>query len=274
MEFYDFDIEIGQGSGRDYPIKVDSPTGEPSGTMRFPFDDLELKSQLQGVQIALLRSGGIRRDIMSDEEHAVQDFGHKLFDALLNDRVREGFRRSRDRAHTEGKGLRVRLRIEAPELACLPWEFLYDADEGDYVCLSTDTPIVRYVELARPPHSLRIEPPLRVLGMIASPNDRPPLNIKKEKERIDEAVKGLKKNRYLQFTWLEGQGWRELQRAMRQGEFHVFHFVGHGGFDSGSGKGLIALVDDNGGNPPALRHPACETPNWPQNTQVGCAQLM
>ena len=85
-------LTIGRGVGRDYPVRVPSPTG----TMRFPFDTLELRSHLQAIEIALLRSGGTRRDIASDEEREVQEFGHQLFDALLNSRVLEGFRSSRD----------------------------------------------------------------------------------------------------------------------------------------------------------------------------------
>jgi len=39
MDYLDFEIEIGQGEGRDYPVAViDSPAGEARGTMRFPYD--------------------------------------------------------------------------------------------------------------------------------------------------------------------------------------------------------------------------------------------
>jgi WD40 repeat protein len=51
----------------------------------------------------------------------------------------------------------------------------------------------------------------------------------------------------VRLTWIEGQTWRDLQRAMRQGRWHVFHFVGHGGFDRTADEGIIALADDQGG---------------------------
>ncbi len=85
----------------------------------------------------------------------------------------------------------LRLRIEAPDLAALPWEFLYDENEGDFICLSNETPIVRYLELDRPPAPIRIEPPLRILGMIASPEDRAQLNVARERQRMSEAIAGL-----------------------------------------------------------------------------------
>ena len=41
----------------------------------------------------------------------------------------------------------------------------------------------------------------------------------------------------MEVSWLEGQTWRDLQKAMRGGPWHVFHFVGHGGFDPGADEG-------------------------------------
>ncbi len=50
----------------------------------------------------------------------------------------------------------------------------------------------------------------------------------------------------MDLVWLEGQTWRDLQRAMRRGPWHIFHFIGHGGFDRATDEGLIALADDAG----------------------------
>jgi hypothetical protein len=247
MEYLDFELRIMPGAGREYPVSVlQSPAGETSATMRFPFDTLALQNQLQGVEIAVLRSGGTRRDVAPVEELGVTEFGRQLFEALLTDTVRETFRRSRDRARASGRGLRLRLRIEAPELAALPWEYLYDPAESDYVCLSADTPLIRYLEFDRPPEPLTVRPPLSILGLIASPIDRPTLDVEREKQRVEVATAGLRDAGLLKLTWLRGSTWRDLQRTMRQGQFHIFHFVGHGGFDATRDEGVIALTDDGG----------------------------
>lgn len=47
------------------------------------------------------------------------------------------FASSRNQAAREGRQLRIVLQIRPPELARLPWEFLFDSREDDYVCLST-----------------------------------------------------------------------------------------------------------------------------------------
>ncbi|CAG0976145.1 TPR repeat-containing protein YrrB [Anaerolineae bacterium] len=245
--FLDFDLEIAQGTGRDYPVAVvRSPAGEARATMRFPFDELALENRLKDLQIALLRSGGKRRQVLTAEESKVQDFGKQLFDALIVGEIRSRYDVSHREATMQGNGLRLKLRIASPELAALPWEFLYDSRQAEYVCLSTNTPVVRYIELPQPIQPLIVAPPLRVLGMIASPSDLPELNTANEKQRIEEATRDLQTRGLIQVTWLAGQTWRDLQRAMRTGAWHIFHFIGHGGFDRQADEGLIAFADDAG----------------------------
>ena len=245
--YLDFELEIGPGSGREYPVAVvRSPAGEARETMRFPYDALALESRLKDLQIALLRSGGKRRQVLSLEEQTVQDFGRDLFNALLSGEVRSRYDVSLGDAARQGKGLRLELRIQPPELAALPWEFLYDPRQAEYVCLSRRTPVVRYLELPQPIQPLAVTPPLRILGMIASPSDLPPLDIGREKQRVEEAVKDLQAQGLVSLTWLAGKTWRELQRAMREGPWHVFHFIGHGGFDHNTDEGFIALADEEG----------------------------
>jgi len=82
--------------------------------------------------------------------------------------------------------------------------------------------------------------------MIASPVDLPPLNVMREKQRINEAVRDLLEKGLIELVWMEGQTWRDLQKAMRQGPWHVFHFIGHGGFNRITDEGLIALAEENG----------------------------
>ena len=246
MSYLDFEIEIGLGSGREYPVTViRSSAGEAHETMHFPFDELALENQLLALQNALLRSGGKHRQILLPEEQTVQNFGRALFDALFIGEVRSRYAISQREAFSQGKGLRLKLRIQSSELAALPWEFLYDPGMATYVCLSSNTPIVRYLELPQPPQPLTVTLPLRILGMIASPKNLASLDVDNEKLRIEKATKNLRANGLLELTWLQGQTWHHLQRAMRGGPWHAFHFIGHGGFDFHADEGLIALEDDD-----------------------------
>ncbi len=188
-DYLDFELEIGPGQGREYPVAVvRSPEGEAHDTMLFPYDELALESRLKDVQIALLRSGSERRTAPSREEQNVQSFGQALFDALLIGDIRSCYDMSRRTARRQGKGLRLKLRIQAPALAALPWEFLYDAREAEYLCLMRGRPVVRYLELTQPIQPLNVTPPLRILAMIASPSDLPKLDVEREKVRIEQAT--------------------------------------------------------------------------------------
>jgi CHAT domain-containing protein len=245
MSYLDFELEIAAGSGREYPVTVvRSVGGEVHETMLFPFDELALENQLLTLQNALLRSGGRRRQIMLSEEQAVQNFGRALFDALFIREVRSLYAISQREAFSQGKGLRLKLCIQSSELAALPWEFLYDPDRATYVCLSSSTPIVRYLELPQPPQPLAVTLPLRILGMLASPKNLANLDVDNEKLRIEKATEDLRAKGLCELTWLEGRTWHDLQRAMRKGPWHIFHFIGHGGFDSHAEEGLIALEDN------------------------------
>jgi CHAT domain-containing protein len=243
-EYVDFELEVREGGPRNYIVTVRSPRGDMvRGEMHFPFDKLELANKLLALENALLRSGQSRRRIRSPEENTVQDFGQGLFQALLAGEVRTCYEMSRDQARREDKGLRLKLRIEPPEVARLPWEFIYDSSRREYLCLSSKTPLVRHLEVHEPVEQLSVTPPLRILGMVASPRDLDPLDIEHEKQLVEEAVKNLQEQERIELTWLEGQTWRDLMRTMRQGPWHAFHFIGHGSYDPDRDEGLIALAD-------------------------------
>jgi hypothetical protein len=245
-QYVDFDLEITEESTpRSYSVAARSPEGETQGRMRFPFDEWELRDKLKDVENALLRSAGKRRRIGAPEEQAVQSFGRALFEALLAGEVGAHYRMSLREARRQNKGLRLKLHVRPPELSALPWEFVYDP-QHDYLCLSSMTPLVRYPDVPQPIERLTVTPPLRILGMVASPRGLPQLDVGHEKRLMEEAIKDLRSQGVVELTWLEGQSWRDLQRAMRYGPWHVFHFIGHGGFDPETEEGATALADEQG----------------------------
>ncbi|HEX6777530.1 MAG TPA: CHAT domain-containing protein, partial [Ktedonobacterales bacterium] len=250
LEYLDFDVQIAPLDERDYSVSVASPAGEATGTFHLPFDETALENLRLRLENTLLRSSGPARRGLNEDEQAVQRFGHALFEALMTDRVGRCYAVSRDRAEQEGKGLRLRLRIheQAPGLAALPWEYLYNKDRGGYLCLSRYTPIVRYLHLPRQREALHVTPPLRILGMIASPksNALHALDVEKERASLKRDLSGLISRGLVELEWLPGETWRDLQRAMRRGPWHIFHFIGHGGFDEQVEEGVQALADEEG----------------------------
>ena len=246
-EYDDFELEIRKGdNSNSYVIDIDSPAGEVQEEMHWPFDERELEKKLLGLEIAILRSGGTRRGISTPEEQAAQDFGEDLFKALLVGQVRTLYTMSLHRAERAGKGLRLRLHIQPPDLARLPWEFLYDAVHDEYLCLYPNRPLVRYLDLPDPIEQLQVSPPLRILGMVASPSGWDTLDVEQERGHVEQALNELQARELVELTWVEGQSWRDLARYMRRSPWHAFHFVGHGGFDTRVDEGAIVLSGDAG----------------------------
>jgi hypothetical protein len=257
MDYLDFEVEIGPGVEGEYPVRVlHSPAGEASGSMHLPFAAGAIEARLAAVQATLLRSSAIRRGPTSSAAHAVGTdepspdlpvLGRELFGSLFDSSMRTLLRSSQEAADDRKWGLRIKLRIEAPELAMLPWEFLYDPERDDYVSLASSRPLVRYISLDAPSDPLAIARPLRILGVIASPPGLRPLNVERERQRLERAVDALRGRGDVDLVWLGGQSARYLQAALRDGPWHVLHFVGHGGYDKAAGQGFVVLVNDEGG---------------------------
>ncbi len=239
LRLRDFDLEISpaDADGR-YPAAVlNSPSGQARAVMAFPWTPVELEDRLAVLEDAVLGGGA---------GQGAQTFGGQLFDALLVGEVRTVYDRSRQAVSGQDEGLRIKLRVNAPELAGMPWEFLYDPRAGEFLALSRLTPIVRYLELPLGEQTLAVKPPLRILAMVAGPSDAPPLDVEREKARLEQAVQPLQAAGKVELVWLEEQSWRGLQAAMQAGPWHVFHFLGHAAFDPRSGEGVLLLAGDDG----------------------------
>jgi formylglycine-generating enzyme required for sulfatase activity len=244
-QYLDFDIQIGKGDGYQYPVSVHSKGGDAQENIAFPFDTKELTRYLDKLEIALLRSGKKHRQL-SDEEKQVREFGEKLFRALFTQEIRSCYERSMTLALTQGKeGLRIRLNIQADELSALPWEYLFDPAKGDFLCLSSHTPLVRYLDCGQIIPPMEVEPPLQVLGMISSPADLDPLDVAQEKANLEKAMEPLIREGLAELTWLPDGSWRSLLDALTRGPWHIFHFVGHGNYDENLKEGIVAFEAPN-----------------------------
>jgi len=229
VQYEDFKLLV-EGSGGEYrACVVESPAGESSSpqTTYWSFPT--------GAQ--RLKESDLRR------------MGASLFDAFISNEIRELFRESIivTKQRHDGGGLRLKLLIEPMELSREPWELLYDSRSGSYLGLSSQTPIVRHGMIPQPVEQLIVQPPLRILGVIASPNDPnfPALDVQKERALIDAAVADARAAGLVELQWLDAGTWQAIQEAMRQ-PWHVFHFCGHGDFNADSGEGFVVLENARG----------------------------
>lgn len=241
LSLHDFELEIDAGDGSAYPVAVlRSPAGAARGVMLFPFDRSELDAHLAGLEEALL-------DGASEGDTALaQRFGSALFDALIQGDIRTAYDRSRQLTGGADQGLRLKLRILAPELLTVPWEFLFDARSQEFIALSRRTPIMRYLELLLPDPDFAVTPPLRILGIIAAPTDLPPLDVAREKAGLEAALRQPLASGQVELVWLEQATWQALQAALLTGPWHILHYIGHATFDDRLGEGALVMTDDAG----------------------------
>lgn len=246
MRYQDFDLAIealATAPGRYRTRVLASPAGQAGCEFDLPFSPLELDN-------LILRIGRPRRGIRrldSPEMRAAQEFGGKLFAQAFQGQVQANFWRSLDLARQQGDGLRVRLRLtDAPDLADVPWEYLYDTAFHRFLAHSTYTPLVRYLDLPQTTPPLAVQPPLQILVMIASPRDQAQLDVEAEWRKVQGALADLEQRGLVQVTRLPEATLAALQRQLRRQPYHVFHFIGHGGFDQQSQSGVLLLEDERG----------------------------
>jgi hypothetical protein len=248
MDTEDVELEL-EVTGRDghYRVEARSTIGGESGTeIEFRLEELGIEQQLERLRLTLLRSAATTRRIPARDERPVQRLGSELFDRLFTGDVRLLFDMTRQQAVHRDARVRLVLRIRPPELAVLPWEFMYDARRDDYLSLSM--PLVRYPEILEPVRPLRVTGPLRILGMVARPAGYDALDVDGEKAHLHRALGPLIRDGGVHLGWAPGETWRDLLHALSTSSWHVVHFIGHGGFDSAAGEGVFYLSGDGGEN--------------------------
>jgi hypothetical protein len=243
-DYLDFDVAV-TPEGQGYAAHVlASPAGDASAPFTLPFSATDLAQFMIAVGPPRVSS---RRLVPAEARVVdVKEYGRRLGDALLSGDVGKSFRASLIAAQAGGRDLRLRLRLDAvPDLDPVPWEYLYDSTLGRFLTLSQETPVVRLLDSLERPPVVQVEAPLRVLVMISSPSDMPELAVERERQLLVATTGDLVASGRLTITVLEDATLTGLQRALLD-DFHVFHFIGHGGFDQEAQEGVLVLERDDG----------------------------
>jgi hypothetical protein len=248
VEYDALDVHL-EPAADGYRVRVRSRgSADASGLFALPFGD----DRVEATRLRLDPSRGRTRGRRS--EHVVEtarEFGGELFRALIADEdVRDVVRGAARAAEATAprRGLRMTLHLDdAPELAAIPWELLYD--EPRFLSQSVWTPIVRYVDLPRPQEPLPVRLPLRILGMISAPQDPEwaELDTERERRELETALRPLVATGAVEVEWLPQATLRAVQHAVDHGgDFHVFHYIGHGWYDERAEAGRLVLEGDDG----------------------------
>jgi len=241
--YENFDLEI-RGGPDGYTLHVESPTGRITA----PFDPPLTEQELKILGLTVVRGRRTRALASTREVDEVKAYGKRLFDGVFTADVLANYQASLGRLRADREtGLRIRLRLgNAPELAQVPWEYLYDEPNRRFLALEDETPVVRYLDLPLPAGPLEVEPPLRVLVMISSPSDIEQLKTDEEWARLNQALGDLIRAGHVRLDRLDNATVPGLRWTLKEGEFHVFHFIGHGGVDAHTGQGVLIFEGEDG----------------------------
>ncbi len=191
---------------------------------------------------------------------AVIALGLELGDLLLPPGpARQLFERSLV-ALGEDEGLRLRLLIEAPELASLPWELAYldlpnvpaaERDARGFLVLRRPLSLARHEVLAAPAGEFSPVAAPRLLCLLSAAKGAglAPLDLAAERQGVEQALEGSR----ISVESPERATLSALQQGLAGGA-QLFHYAGHGEFAAEmgeiprtrEGKGFLLLEDEAG----------------------------
>ncbi len=240
--YEDFVLLISSRTSRraEYPIHViSSPAGETS-------DRTQLNSVWKRIQEALRKIEAGHRGT-----RLFQDVGTALFDAIFGGAIGELYRTSEGYAQGRGYGLRLRLRVEPPELSFLPWELLFDSFHDRFVARWPNRPLSRLRRNERLTAAPRNRATAPLAGSHLQPREFGGVSSRRtrcgqrEKPHRGGAARMAHRAGVLKIEAMDHAIVSEIGDRLRDFRPHLLHFIGHGSFRKvrREDRGCIVLED-------------------------------
>jgi len=168
--------------------------------------------------------------------------GKELTTRLLpNGDIRSIYQQALALAGQDG-GIRLRLNIQAPDLAQIPWELVYDPQHLEennsayFLALNPKISIARFEERLDPPPKLALKDPTHISFRPVTSNARVsgqrPLKLDQERNVIEQSLGNFDVDgvQIELKPFVEQATWDDLTQALA-GKVDLFHFAGHGVLD-------------------------------------------
>jgi hypothetical protein len=226
-----------------------------------PYERFEIKlagDETSGFYAEVLHAPGLRRTdharlVLSDNEirawkkameqgsfsaEATLRLGRHLFEALFSGHILRLWESSLGAIGFDG-GLRVRLDIRSSALSAIPWELMHDG--YTYLAQTVATPVVRCLSNHRRPRHSDGNSKRAVLIVTATPSNAPRLsNVDAEAKAIVNILRSMK----VACELLPHATRNSLQAKLREANYDIIHYIGHGVFDGR--QGYLVLEDEAG----------------------------
>jgi CHAT domain-containing protein len=215
---------------------LNSPAGNANAESFIEYDKDE-KSRISDIALAI--------NISDKQMLRLQEFGKRLFRALLPDEIGQCYRTSLQQAFEQGKGLRVRLRLESPQLIEIPWEYILDPATQNNLGRSSQNAISRYLDIPVRPR-IAATSTLKILLVQSTPSDQDFLDVGQERIKAERAFQRLQNEGLVQIDFLSEATLTSFRQKLLNFEYHIIHFMGHGGKDTSTQESFLVLQDDDG----------------------------
>ncbi|HEY4721211.1 MAG TPA: CHAT domain-containing protein, partial [Anaerolineae bacterium] len=193
--------------------------------------------------VAALRAGADQANRPSEEKMLI-DYGQRLYGYLFGDgaKLKNFFEFAE--AYTQQACLTLCLAPDAAALWGLPWEYLHDGT--DFLCLTGKLLVHRLPEGLGKLSPVEAAPPLRILVVIASPDDQAELDVERELGVMQDALDDVRRDGLVQIDLLDDATLPALHDALRRQRYHIVHYTGHGVFHKATNHGVLCFENAEG----------------------------
>ncbi|MBD3883772.1 CHAT domain-containing protein [Phormidium tenue FACHB-886] len=290
----EFHISVTPVGSDDYLVRTEQvapgvPLAEEQLTWQVEEWLTQARQLMSDPLLGVLQGGGLQGDRILDIPGAgnpapgadasslsLINLGQQLFSALFQGTLRDSWVTAQGIAQNRREALRLRLGLKGTRLPRLPWEVMYGNDApiervqqtlsaaarplaaGTHVIFSRYQPTQRVMGDRLPP-PINSDQPLRILMVIAAPDDQERLQLHQEAVRLQQELYNTSPQSNLpayppqreamlpeiQLTILDQPGREQLTQALEQGHYQVLHYSGHS--DLSSAGGSLYLVNHRTG---------------------------
>ncbi|MFG6104902.1 CHAT domain-containing protein [Leptothoe sp. EHU-05/26/07-4] len=190
-------------------------------------------------------------DSSGSQPPTLVSLGQALYNSVFDKALRDSWLTAQGIAQHRRSPLRLRLGLKGEKLQKLPWEVLHAGDRP--LGTGTDVTFSRYHLGRRQGYDRPVatvpdfDQPLRVLMVIAAPNDQDRLELAREANHLKNELHPLsmrsgddysllpKQQLDVQLTVLEQPDRSELTQALEHGRYQVLHYAGHSNLGNAGG---------------------------------------
>lgn len=243
LDTMQFDLSVYQNEDGYFVRVLASPAGDTVEAFEQPLLPREVEALRRAI--ATLDIGDDA--LLASNVQVVQELGSRLFLGLFPRSIGDLLRINYRMAYEARAQLRLRLRFtETPEIAMLPWEFIYDPVRNEFPALSLHSPLIRYTDLMHHIPPLKVKLPLRTLVVIAAPTGYSPVQKEAIWHTILDSSDHLAIAGRLHLEQLRKPTLFDLQRRLRDHECHILHLVTYANHDPLTNDGILILEDEAG----------------------------